>query len=239
MKTDGSRSIVACVDAAGDADHLEHVDVALAAEAVAVDRLVHQGQRVVAGPQVPDAVMEVDRLHRVARQEVDGVERLGQAQQVLVVGPVADPPAAIEVGDVGRAADGPERDPVATELDVTRGVAGMERELRRRGLDQLGDHRGVEAHPLRIGLDGRPGGAQDLARVGVEEVHPDLGQDAQRAGMDRLELVGRQQLGRAVAQARLGPRRLLRQRRCGHGLHDRHLAGDGAPRPRPCPCPSR
>ena len=86
----------------------------------------------------------------------------------------------------------------------------MERELRRRRLDQLGDHLRVEADPLRIGLDGRAGGAQDLARVGVEEVHPDLGQDAQRADVDRLELVGRQELGRAVAQARLGPRRLLR-----------------------------
>ena len=94
--------------------------------------------------------MEVDRLHRVARQEMDGVERLGQPQQVLVVGPVADPAAAVEVGDVGRAADGPEGDPVATELEVARGVAGMERELRRRGRDQLGDHRRVEADPLLI-----------------------------------------------------------------------------------------
>ena len=104
------------VDAAGDAHHLEHVDVALTAEAVAVDRLVHQGQGVVARLQVADAVMEVDRLDRIARQEVDGVERLGQPQQVLVVGAVADPPAAVEVGDVGRAADGPEGDPVATQL---------------------------------------------------------------------------------------------------------------------------
>ena len=149
---------------------------------------------------------------------MDGVERLGQAQQVLVVGPVPDPPAAIEVGDVGRAPDGPEGDPVATQLDVARGVAGVERELRRRRLDQLGDHLRVEADPLRIGLDGRPGGAQDLARVGVEEVHPDLGQDAQRADVDRLELVGRQELGRAVAQARLGPRRLLRSGVAGMAL---------------------
>ncbi len=142
---------------------------------------------------------------------MDGVERLGQAQQVLVVDPVADPPAAVEVGDVRRAADGPEGDPVATQLDVVGGVPGVERELRRRGLDQLGDHLGIEAHALRIGGDGRAGRAQDLARVGVEEVHPDLGQDAQRAGVDRLELVGGQELGRAVAHPRLGPRRLLRR----------------------------
>ena len=46
--------------------------------------------------------------------------------------------------------------------------------------------------------------------MGVEEVHPDLGEDAKRAGVDRLELIGGQQLGRAVAHPRLGPRRLLR-----------------------------
>ena len=184
--------------------------------------------------------MEVDRLDRIARQEMDRVERLGQAQQVLVVGPVADPPAAVEVGDVGRAADGPERDPVAAQLDVVRRVPGVERELRRRRLDQLGDHRPGRTAPAasRARRSG-PGRTQDLARVGVEEVHADLGQDAQRADVDRLQLVGRQELGRAVAHPRLGPRRLLRQRRCGHGPHGRRRDGAGAPRPRPCPCPSR
>ena len=97
VKTDGSRSMVRGVHAARDADHLEHVDVALATEAVAVDRLVHQGQRVERRVQVADAVVEVDRLDRVAGQEMDGVERLAEPQQVLVVGAVADPPAAVEV----------------------------------------------------------------------------------------------------------------------------------------------
>ena len=114
------------VDATGDADHLQDIDVALAAEAVAVDRLVHQGQRVVAGPQVADAVVEVDRLDRVAGQEVDGVERLPEPQQVLVVGAVADPPAAVEIRDVRRAADGAEGYPVAAELDVVGGIARVE-----------------------------------------------------------------------------------------------------------------
>ena len=73
--------------------------------------------------------MEVDRLDGIARQEVDRVERLGQAQQVLVVDAVPDPPAAVEVGDIRRAADGPEGDPVAAQLDVALGIAGVEREL--------------------------------------------------------------------------------------------------------------
>ena len=60
---------------------------------------------------------------------------------------------------------------------------------------------GVTAGPCR---------AEDLARVGVEEVHPDLGQHAERADVDRLQLVGRQELRRAHVHPRLGPRRLLR-----------------------------
>jgi len=59
---------------------------------------------------VPNAVVEVDRLHGVARQEVDRVERLGEAQEVLVVDPVADAATAVQVGDVGWAADRPEGD---------------------------------------------------------------------------------------------------------------------------------
>ena len=118
MKIDGSSSRVALVDAAGDSDHLEAVDVALPAEAVAVDRLVHQRQRVVGGVQVANPVVEVDRLDRIARQEMDGVEQLREAQQVLIVDPVADAPAPIEVGHVRRAANRPEGHPVATELEV-------------------------------------------------------------------------------------------------------------------------
>ena len=85
--------------------------------------------------QVADAVVQVDRLHRIAGQEVDGVERLRQAEQVLVVLPVADAPAAVQVGHVRRAADGPERHPVAAELEVVGRVPGVERERRRRRPD--------------------------------------------------------------------------------------------------------
>ena len=97
-----------------------HVDVPLPARGCSVDRLVHQRQRVVGGVEVADAVVDVDRLDRVARQEVDRVERLAEAQQVLVVLAVADPPTAVEVRHVRRAADGPERHPVAAEPEVVR-----------------------------------------------------------------------------------------------------------------------
>src|SRR3954454_15479 len=199
------------VDAAGDPDHLEDVDVALAAEAVAVDRLVHQRQRVEGRPEVTDAVMEVDGLHGVARQEMDRVEHLREPQQVLVVGTVADPAAPIEIGDVGRAPDRAECDPVATEPDVVRRIPGVEREAGRRRPDPLLDHLWLEADAGGVRLCVRARIAEDLSRVWVEEIHPDLGEDAERRDVDRLELVLGDDGRRTVAHARLSPRTLLGQ----------------------------
>ena len=175
-----------------------------------MDRLVHERQRVVRRVEVADAVVQVDRFDRIARQEVDGVERLSQAEQVLVVDAVADPPPAVQVGYVRRAADRPERHPVATELQVVGRVPGVERERRRRGLDRLGDHVRIEPDALRVRRRLRAGRLQHFPRVGVEEVHAELGQDTQRRLVDRLDLVGRHNLGRAVAHARLCPRPLHR-----------------------------
>ena len=188
-----------------------------------MDRLVHERQRVVRRVQVADRVVDVDRLDRVAGEEVDRVERLGQPQQVLVVGAVADPAAVVQVSDVGRAADRPERHPVATDPEVVGGIPGVERELGRGGLDRLGDHVRVEADALGAGLDGRPGRHEQVARLGVEEVHPDLGQDPERPEVDRLQLVGGDRLGRAVRHPRLGPRPLL-----GQGVASVALAAAGA-----------
>jgi hypothetical protein len=144
-----------------------------------VDRLVHERERVVRGVQVTDAVVDIDGLHRIPGQEMDRIQQLRQPQQVLVVLAVAGPSSAIEVGDIGRAPHGPEGDPIATELDVALGVAGMKRERRRGRPDRLGHEVRVEANALRVWLDLRARRAQHLARIGIEEVHADLGQHAQ------------------------------------------------------------
>jgi hypothetical protein len=62
-----------------------------------VDRLVHQRERIVRGEQVPDPRVQIHGLDRIASEEVDGVQRLTEAQQVLVVHAVADAPAAVEI----------------------------------------------------------------------------------------------------------------------------------------------
>ena len=200
------------VDPADDPGHLERVEVPLAAEAVGVERLVRQRHHVVDRVQMANRRVDVDRLDGIAREEVDRVEHLEEADEVLVVGAVADPPAAIEIRDVRGAADGPERGPVAAHDQVVGRVRGVEGEGRRRGLDPLLDHRGVETDPLRTDLGARAGRLQQIAGALVEEIHSDLLENTQRRDVDRLELVDRQDLGRPIRDPRLLPRPLWWQR---------------------------
>ena len=177
------------VDAAGDADHLEArrccaggrgcrqwIGLSISVSGV-VDRVAGGGPTCGGRPARPGS----------RDRKWTALSDLGQPQQVLVVGPVADPPAAVEVGDVRRAADGPERHPVAAELDVVRRVPGVERERRRRGPDQLGDHLRVEPDALRAGLDvgaGRRAGPRARRRRGSPS-RSRTGRAARRRGSTR------------------------------------------------------
>ena len=116
--------------------------------------------------EVADRRVDVDRLDRVAGDEVDRVEHLREPQQVLVVGPVADPAAAVEVEHVRGAGDRAERD------GGCRRCAGGAPGLRAWSVNDDGavvisddDHPRVEAHPLALGSTSAPGVAQQLARL--------------------------------------------------------------------------
>ena len=169
----------------------------------------HRVERVEGGVEVAHGRVEVDRLHRVAGQEVDDVEVLAQAEQVLVVGPVADPAAAVHVGDVGRAGDRTERHGRSADGQAVVGVPGVEAERRGRGGDPLEHHVRVEPHPRPVAVDVGPRLGQQAAGLRVQEVHADVAQDPQRREVDDLELVLRHDLGGSHPQRRLGPRALL------------------------------
>jgi len=94
---------------------------------------------------------------------------------------------------------------------VSLGVPGMEGEFGRDGLDDLLDHRRVETDTLAAILDRRAGALEVLTGVRVEEVHPDLGEDAQRGAVDRVELVVGDRPRRLVRHLRLPERPLLGQ----------------------------
>ena len=197
----------------GEPDHLERVPVPLPAQAVRVDRLVEEDERVVDRVEVADRRMDVDRLDGVAAEEVDDVDHLAQPDQVLVVPPVPDPAAAVGVGDVRRAPHRAERDPVAAEMEVVDRVPRVERELRGGGGDPLHDEAAVQPDPLAVDPGARR--LQEVPRLRVEEVHPDLLEDREGRLVDRLELVGGDDLHRAVAEPRLDGPALGRERAAG------------------------
>ena len=62
------------VDPARDLDHLDRVEIALAPEAVGVDRLVRQRQHVEERVEMADRGVNVDRFDRIAAPEMDGIE---------------------------------------------------------------------------------------------------------------------------------------------------------------------
>ena len=70
------------------------------------------------------------------------------------------------------------------------------------------DLRGIEAdHPCRP-IDLRSGPGERVERPVAEDLHPDLREDAQRRDVDRLDLVRRQDLDRAIRVDQAPPREL-------------------------------
>ena len=141
------------VDLTRDARHLEHVAVALAAEAVAVQHLVGEGEHVERRLEMADRVVQVDRLDRVAADEVDDVERLAEPQQIAERRPVTRPADAVEIDEVRWATDRSEREVVTADRQRAVGVPRVHLERRRARLDQLDHELGVEADAVGAGLD--------------------------------------------------------------------------------------
>ncbi len=140
VKIDGSRSRVASSTPRAMRDHLDAIDVLLAAEAVAVDVLVGEGQHVERGEEVSHRCMDVDGLDGVAPDEVDRVEHVGELEKIVEPDPVPGTTDAVEADDVRRTADGAVGHPVATDVEVLLGVPTVQGELGRGRGDPFEDH---------------------------------------------------------------------------------------------------
>ena len=212
VKTDGSRSSVA----SSTPRAIRTISIAsrlrCRPEPVAVDRLVGERQHVVDRVEVADRRVDVDRLDRVAGEEVDDVEHLAEPDEVLVVGPVADPPAAVEVVDVRRARHRPEGDPVAADLEVVRRVRGVERERRRRGLDPLERPARARSGPARCrpGRPRRRPSGDSRASGSRKSIPISASTRSEARWIDSSSSAETTSVGR-VADPRLGPRPLRRQ----------------------------
>ena len=149
-------------------------------------------------------LVQVERLERPAAFLVQHVERLDELQVIAHLGIGAGPAAAIIVHDIGRSADRRQDAVPPADLDVLLRIAGAQFERRRRHGDALHDHGAVEAHPHLAFVDIGARRAIELARLRLQHAHADLLEDGQAHLVDRLHLVGRQDLDR-----RIGPRQLL------------------------------
>ena len=133
------------VDAAGEGRDLERVVDDGGPEPEALPRLVEQRREVAVHVEVAGRDRQVGRLERSPALLVDDVERADDADVVEEVGVVAGPPAAVDVGDECRPADGREDDVAVAERQALRRIAGVEPERRRRLGDELLDLGRVEA----------------------------------------------------------------------------------------------
>ncbi len=157
-----------------------------------MEDLVGKGQKGSETIQVPRGGWKVDRLHRVSTVEVDDVEVLTESDQVGVVLEVACASPPIGVRGIGGRGDRAEVDAVGTHDEVVVGIASMKRERRRHARHFLQHPFGIEADPLGPGFNSSTTRRQDRQRLGMEEVHADLGQNSERGVVDRLDLVAGQ-----------------------------------------------
>ena len=257
--SDGSRSSVVAVDAADEADDLERVVDRPRPEAQALPGLVELDRERPVHVEVAGRDRQVVRLERAAALLVDDVERADEPDVVDEVGEVPGAPAAVEVADEGRAADRAEDEVRRHRTSMFRsGLRAWQLERRRGGRDERLDLGRVEPDAAaRRGRPIAPAAGERVERPVAEDLDPDLGQDPQRGAVDRLDLVGRQdlerpervdqpapgQLGetgrgaarpapRAGARHRDRPAVRIRLRRTGHPPADATARGDrrGPPR---------
>ena len=104
------------------------------------------------GLDVAHRPVQVDRLDRIAADEVHDLERLAQLEQIPEAASIAGSAHAVRADEVGRAADRAEGEVVAADRQRVSRVPRVQLELGWTRHDPLDDHRGVEADTLPVHL---------------------------------------------------------------------------------------
>ena len=133
--------------------------------------------------------MNIDRLDRIAADEVNRIETLPKANEVLIVVLGAGPPPTGAVERIGGARHGAESDVASADREIARRIARVQLEFLRREADVGLDKIGIKANAARGGIDVGAGPFQHCAGLVVQEVDADLLEHAERRLMDRFELV--------------------------------------------------
>ena len=177
------------VDPARDPGHLDTVQDALAPERIGMVEFVGQANEARDAVEMTGRGRQIHRLHGIASEQVNTIERLAEADQIVEVRLIAGPPPAGDIGDVGGAGNSAESQPAAADLEIVLGVACVKLVSGGRLRHALHDQCAIEAHPVCPGLDIGASVSQKVVGAGMEKVHPDLFEDGQRRVLDRGEAV--------------------------------------------------
>ena len=180
--------ILGLVEAVGDARHRERVLDLFAAAGEDEKRLLAQFQLAQGDFVMPQVYGNVLRLD-VGRLQVNDVEMFAQANDVTRVLEGRSTLAAVDVGDVRRAAHGHEGDVVASEADVVFGVAAMQYEFTGSRIERLFDQPAIETHHPAIPVDLGAGVMQDVARLGIQHLDAEIFEHAQGGVVQRRNAV--------------------------------------------------
>ena len=157
---------------------------------------------------MPGVGGELYRRHHLVADDVDRVEVVREADEVLVVAQVPVAPAAHPVVHAGRPRDETECHVVAAEDQALVRVAPGNRERRWGEREQLGHEAAVHPHCAARFVHVRPHRPEHLPGTGAHELDAELLQNPHRGGVDGLDLVVGQDLERRVGVPRLAPREL-------------------------------
>ena len=150
----------------------------------------------------------VERLDRIAADDVHHVEQLRQPQEILVVGHAAGPPSAGKVGAVGRAAHRRKGKVAVAERHRPPGIARRNGEPRRHRRQHPVDERPVEPHPHAVGEHLGPVLPAQLPHRVRLDGDAGILQDRQRGLVDGLDGIRRQDRHWRERIDRLAPRHL-------------------------------
>ena len=92
-------------------------------------RLVGQRREIAQAFEMPDGGVQINRLNRISAGHVDDVVRLRQLQQIAKILMRTRPAALVHIRTIGRTRHLRKDNVVATEAQIMRRVARMQREL--------------------------------------------------------------------------------------------------------------